>query len=106
MNAQEFEERAGRNDRNQQRTGQRPQHHGKRPFVKKPAQAPKLTGHDLMLDETKKAGGRIEIGLLNGDALGQLTLLDFDKYTVTVEFKNGLKRAYFKHALQYIARAQ
>lgn len=103
MNAQEFEERAGRNDRNQHRTGQRPQHHGKRPFVKKPAQAPKLTGHELMLDELKKSGDSFHIGLTTGkEPSSSMQLVDFDKYTITVKYPTGLTRTYFKHAMEYI----
>lgn len=61
---------------------------------------PPLIGHDIALRYCKDHGTFIEAVLMSNGELFTGKLVDFDKYTITLQPPAGRKRTLYKHALE------
>lgn len=77
---------------NEQQQPRRTLHAVKKPFVAK--------GHDAILKNTQDAGGTITITTIGDGSSVTGKLIARDKYTITVEIELGVRRTYYKHAIE------
>lgn len=58
-------------------------------------------GHDATLKSAQDLGEVIVVQPINGDSY-TCTLLNRDRYTISVQLEDGKKRIVYKHAIEYI----
>ena len=68
-------------------------------------QTKKLTGHDVLLEQYKKEACPVWLHLTTSDESAGGRIYDYDKFTITLKFDDGVLVVYYKHAVESFRKA-